>query len=196
MNSGRFSQFISHPGPPELGPGPRAKVQTAADLNRQLDEALPQAGLTATRAEMVRATVLLWHDHFDAAHAIAQNIETPDGSYVHAILHRREPDYGNAKYWFRRVGVHPCYDELAKHTSAMLKAKGEAELERRLLPRGQWDAFAFVDACEAAASEPPDPAWAGLLREIQRMEFEILLDHLASEGSHHERRGAENAKER
>jgi hypothetical protein len=195
MNSARFSQFISHPEPPELGPGPRANVQTAAALNRQLDEALIQAGLTSTRVEMVRATVLLWHDHLDAAHGLVQDVETKDGSYIHAILHRREPDYGNAKYWFRRVGAHPCYDELAKRTSALLKAKGQADLEECLLPRGQWDAFAFVDACEAAEGDP-DPARDALLREIQRMEFEILLDHLSIDGSRHERGNAENAKER
>ena len=196
MNSARFSQFLWHPQPPELGPGPRANVQTVAALNRQLDEVLIQADVPATSAEMVRATVLLWHDHLDAAHGIVQDVETKDGSYIHAILHRREPDYGNAKYWFQRVGAHPCYGELAKHTSALLKARGDAELERRLLPRGQWDAFAFVDACEAAASEPSDSARDALLREIQRMEFEILLDHLGSEGSQHKRRGAENAQER
>jgi len=183
MNSARFSQFISHQEPPELGPGPRANVQAAAALNRQLDQALSQAALTAIRAELVRATVLLWHDHLDAAHGIVQDVETKDGSYIHAILHRREPDYSNAKYWFQRVGAHPCYGELAKRSATFLKGKGETELEGRLLPRGQWDAFAFVDACEAAAGEPPNSARGALLRDIQRMEFEILLNYLSSDGS-------------
>jgi hypothetical protein len=146
-----------------------------------LDEALNQAGLTGARAELVRATVLLWHDHLDAAHAIVQDDETKDGSYIHAILHRREPDYGNAKYWFRRVGQHRCFAELAKRSSAFLKARGDAGLEQRLLPRRQWDAFAFVDACEAAAGRPTDAAGSALLRDIQRLEFELLLDHLSGE---------------
>ena len=176
-----MKQFLSTPEPPALGSGPRANVQPLAALNRQLDLALNQAGLNGARAELVRATILLWHDHFDAAHAIAQDIETIDGSYVHAILHRREPDYSNAKYWFRRVGQHPCFAELAKRSSALLKARDDAELEQRLLPRGQWDAFAFVDACEAAAGRPTDATRGDLLREIQRMEFEILLDHLSGE---------------
>jgi len=174
--------FLSTQEPPALGPSPRANVQPLAVLNRQLDQAINQAGLTGPRAELVRAAVLLWHDYLDEAHTIAQDIERIDGSYVHAILHRREPDYSNARYWFRRVGQHPCFAELAKRSSALLKARGDAELEQRLLPRGQWDAFAFVDACEAAAGRPTDAAHGDLLREIQRMEFEILLDHLSGEG--------------
>jgi hypothetical protein len=179
MNATRFSSFLSLTEPPELGPGPRANIQPFGALNHQLDAALNQAGLTGARAELVRTVILLWHDHLDAAHAIVQNDETKDGSYIHAILHRREPDYGNAKYWFRRVGQHPCFAELAKRSFTLLKAKGDAELERRLVPHGQWDAFAFVDACEAAASRPTDAAGGALLREIQRTEFEILLGHLS-----------------
>jgi hypothetical protein len=181
MNSARFSPFLSDPEPPELGPGPRANVRPAAALNHQLDDALARAGLTDAPGELIRATILLWHDHLDAAHGIVQDDETKDGSYIHAILHRREPDYSNAKYWFRRVGQHPCFAELAKRSSALLKARGDAKLEQRLLAGGKWDALAFVDACEAAAGSQADAADGALLREIQRLEFEILLDYLSGE---------------
>ena len=49
----------------------------------------------------------LWFDargQWDAAHRLAQDVETPDGSWVHAYLHRREGDAGNAHYWYRRAG--------------------------------------------------------------------------------------------
>src|SRR5262245_52800840 len=99
--------------PPELGPGPRTGVRPAVDLNRELDQTLSESALSAETADLVRALVLLWHDHLEPAHVLAQAVANRDGSYVHAILHRREPDYGNAKYWFRRVGAHSCYDRLA-----------------------------------------------------------------------------------
>src|SRR5829696_4032072 len=51
--------------------------------------------------------VALWHagaKRWDAAHEIAQSIDTPDAAWVHAYLHRVEGDLGNARYWYRRAG--------------------------------------------------------------------------------------------
>ena len=48
----------------------------------------------------------LWHDargDWDRAHTLAQEIETKDGAWVHAYLHRKEGDAGNAAYWYRRA---------------------------------------------------------------------------------------------
>ncbi len=49
----------------------------------------------------------MWHakaDNWNAAHDIAQDIDTPTGSWIHALLHLIEGDTGNAGYWFRRAG--------------------------------------------------------------------------------------------
>ena len=48
----------------------------------------------------------LWHDgrgDWETAHRIAQDVETPDGAWVHAYLHRKEGDLSNAAYWYRRA---------------------------------------------------------------------------------------------
>ena len=171
-------ELISTPETPSLGPGPRLTVQLQAALSNQIDVALNAITLTGTRAELVRATVLLWHDHFDEAHAIAQEIESRDGSYVHAIIHRREPDYENAKYWFRRVGQHPCFGKLAARAKVLLGSSGDSIFESKLIRNGEWDSFAFVDACEAVAGRANEDPQVGLLRDIQRAEFEVLLEYL------------------
>lgn len=49
----------------------------------------------------------LWHDgkgDWHKAHEIVQDMETPDGAWVHAYLHRKEGDLWNADYWYRRAG--------------------------------------------------------------------------------------------
>lgn len=49
----------------------------------------------------------LWHDgkgEWEAAHELAQEVNTSDGSWVHAYLHRKEGDTANARYWYSRAG--------------------------------------------------------------------------------------------
>lgn len=58
-------------------------------------------------ADLQPALVALWHDardDWDAAHGVAQDMPDPDGAWVHAYLHRKEGDAGNAAYWYRRAG--------------------------------------------------------------------------------------------
>jgi len=175
--------LIATPQPPELGPDPRSGVQAEAELRTALDEGFRHTKLSEESRQLVRALVLLWHDHLHAAHRIVQAIETPDGSLVHAIMHRREPDYWNSKYWWRRVGQHPCFPELAKRVTAFLESKGEPELLAKLVPSGGWDPFAFVDACEATAGSKSE-AHREILREVQRIETEVALAHfLGGDGS-------------
>jgi hypothetical protein len=54
-----------------------------------------------------RALQALWHDARDdwaRAHECAQEDHGRDGSWVHAYLHRKEDDLGNAGYWYARAG--------------------------------------------------------------------------------------------
>lgn len=49
----------------------------------------------------------LWHDargDWSKAHNIAQDISSNNGSWIHAYLHRKEGDQGNAAYWYHRAG--------------------------------------------------------------------------------------------
>ena len=49
----------------------------------------------------------LWWDtrgEWKRAHAVAQEIESKDGAWVHAYLHRKGGDAANAGYWYRRAG--------------------------------------------------------------------------------------------
>jgi hypothetical protein len=57
----------------------------------------------------------LWHEargNWDEAHRVAQDVETADGAWVHAYLHRREGDADNARYWYHRAGQPEASDPL------------------------------------------------------------------------------------
>ena len=53
---------------------------------------------------LLQALLLDAMGDWDAAHGIAQNELTRDGSWVHAYLHRKEGDLGNASYWYSIAG--------------------------------------------------------------------------------------------
>jgi hypothetical protein len=49
----------------------------------------------------------LWYDlngDWDTAHSIVQGISDVNAMWIHAYLHRKEPDIWNAKYWYSRCG--------------------------------------------------------------------------------------------
>lgn len=89
-------------------------------------------------------------------------------------MHRREPDAWNSKYWWRRVGQHPAFPKIGRRVSEYLHGSDRceaADLAKRLVPNGSWDAGAFVDACDSASDEPH----IRILRELQLLESEVLL---------------------
>lgn len=53
---------------------------------------------------LLQALLLDASGDWESAHRIAQNDSSPDGSWVHAYLHRKEGDPGNASYWYRSAG--------------------------------------------------------------------------------------------
>ena len=49
----------------------------------------------------------LWYDargDWEKAHTLIQDVEDKDAAWIHAYLHRKEGDNGNADYWYRRAG--------------------------------------------------------------------------------------------
>lgn len=114
-------------------------------------------------AMAVRAGLLLRADRMEDSHAICQELETPEGRYWHAILHRREPDPGNARYWFRLLGHHPVFESLS------LPESGGSR-------KAAWDPLRFMDFCEACEGDPG----AGMreeAEELQATEITRLLAH-------------------
>lgn len=122
------------------------------------------------------AGLWLWNDCLEESHAVSQGIDTPEGSWWHAIMHRREGDFSNAKYWFRRVGDHPLFPRLAEAARRIVSSGHPPDPRHGWLASvAEWDPFRFVDLCEDLARlSSPDEAIA---REIAAEEWRLLFAH-------------------
>lgn len=105
-------------------------------------------------ADCCLAGVWLLHDYLHESHQVSQGIDTTSGSFWHGIMHRREGDFSNSKYWFRRVGRHPVFDLLAEQ-------------------EGSWDPYAFVDECQASVRSGQQH---DRCLDLQQLEWELLFD--------------------
>ena len=90
-------------------------------------------GRRLRRENLSPALRAMWEDakgNWSAAHAIAQEIEDGTGSWIHAYLHRKEGDLGNAGYWYRRAGQPTAHDTLeeewARIVSRLLALPGSS----------------------------------------------------------------------
>jgi hypothetical protein len=75
-----------------------------------MDRARFRASLAEERPpeELAPLAQALWYDargEWDRAHAIVQSQQGKRAAAVHAYLHRKEGDLGNADYWYARANA-------------------------------------------------------------------------------------------
>jgi hypothetical protein len=172
-----INNLLTEPRLNPLGPG-TANVNVRAALeNLTVEQAFaPHRVRDRDMAAACLAGLWLYHDYLDEAHKIAQDIDTPSGSYWHGIMHRREQDFGNAKYWFRQVGRHEIFGPLRQSAGETAGALQQLDPAARfLVSQPAWDPFAFIDLCEAVCRE--QASCDILCRNIQAREWELLFEH-------------------
>jgi hypothetical protein len=99
--------------------------------------------------KLVKGGLLYASNLLAAAHSIFQEVDSQEGAYWHGMLHRREGDFDNARYWLRRAG----------------------RVEGISLMTG-FSPVSFVSECEEADRKGLCPAH---LLETQRMEWLSML---------------------
>jgi hypothetical protein len=159
-----------------LGPGtPNAAVKAKLRSLSPESALAPHPVKDHDMACACLAGLWLCHDFLEESHTLSQAIDTPTGSYWHGVMHRREPDYANAKYWFRRVGNHPIYDALCTGAAELAGASELLEAAEFLKRQSEWDPFAFIDLCEASLHGQSSNEM--FCRRIQQKEWELLFDY-------------------
>lgn len=131
----------------------------------------------ARHSEAALAGLLLRAGCWAESHSVAQEIETPEGSYWHGIIHRIEPDSFNAGYWFRRVGKHAIFPALLRRAGEVL----EHDAPRHWQLKNTWDAFLFIEWCDEAREKRGQAEQAAI--EIQMAEWELLFDWCRAGGT-------------
>jgi hypothetical protein len=174
------------PSPP-LAPTSSWRSDLASELDAAADDdMLAGAVANSWMARAVRSGLLLWNDALDPAHTLAMSEDVDDDlsrqtlDYWHGIMHRREPDYPNSKYWFRRVGNHPTFGAVltaAKATIDVSTAPASDPARQLVAAADHWDPFAFIDLCEE--HERSAGKTNELLRAVQVAEIGALLDFSA-----------------
>jgi hypothetical protein len=169
-----LAELLREPHCAPLGPGtPNSAAKPLLDKLSATTVLAPATVRDADMAACCLAGLWLYHDFLDESHRICQDVGTPSGSYWHAVVHRREPDFSNSKYWFHRAGGHPVFPDLCQ--AAVQLATAEPAAPGWLKVQSAWDPFAFVDLCEAAQSGRQ--AAESLCRAIQQAEWELLFDY-------------------
>lgn len=140
----------------------------ALPFNEAMPALCPKTGTSAPLSTMVERIVVLpefatnpalqaglwlYVDELDRSHRVSQDLEDATGSYWHGIMHRREGDFSNSRYWFHKAGKHPAM---------------------AMLPN--YDGHRLVDDAEKAYPESP-----AALVERQRAEWANLFAWCAAQ---------------
>ena len=138
---------------PALDGGPRNQT-----LVQWLQRGLDSDALDVPEPARMACLSGLWllAGEIDRSHSISQDLPSREGSFLHGIMHRREGDFGNAKYWFRRVGDHCLFEQLRRETNGVYR-----------------DPFDFVDACQHASAENVEA-----LKTAQWIEWQALMQYI------------------
>jgi hypothetical protein len=159
-----------------LNPGLLGKLMPAEPLDwelpgkiRDATDAVLSGGKEMEDPRMftlVRGGLFYAADALDDAHRIFQEGPGDLASYWHGMVHRREGDFDNARYWFSRAGQLPIFDRM--HGAA-------ANLSSNMAKQSSWDAYLLTGMCEQAKFGDRD-AIPECVR-LQRVEFDAMLDY-------------------
>jgi hypothetical protein len=139
------------------------------------NDLLTKPAVCTSDAQCLLSALWLWHDWLDESHVISQNVQSATGSFWHAIMHRREGDFSNSKYWYARCRDHPVLEAMTPFANDILHLLPADKSLLKLVLTG-WDPDRFVDLAEEVHHRPDDARHNAAVM-LQRLEWRLLFDH-------------------
>ena len=157
---GQIDRWFPDNGRLGLGPGtPQPNFSSElAEIGREL-----QTANTDDFTWCILSAAWLFQDCLDESHTISQSIHSSTGSYLHGIMHRREGDFSNAKYWFRKAGPMDFFPELERQ----IRIDNGISSETRGKLGADFSPFEMVDAVSACLLDES----AGKTNCLERISF-------------------------
>jgi hypothetical protein len=164
--------YFDNKNPPGLAQSKRSGILSIKTIHDFLFQRVSTNNPKHTR--VATGILLLWHDHWEEAHTIAQSDEgDPDHDFLHGMIHRREEDFANSKYWFRSAGNHPCLPLIAARVKTI---SSHNSLVDKLTAEGVWNPLRFVDLVKNHTQDE-----AEIFRTIQAAEMMGFYEWLTGE---------------
>ena len=88
------------------------------EYTKSIDSNYPPESIT-------QFALAMWYDakgDWEKAHNIIQDMENKTAYHIHAYLHRKEGDNGNAGYWYNKAGTEMPGYSLDKEWEEIVKA--------------------------------------------------------------------------
>ena len=130
-------------------------------------------------ANALLAGLWLWHDGLEESHRISQSISDSTGSFWHAIMHRREGDFSNSKYWYARAVGHPVLATIAGSAGPLVNRVPADKSLLRIVANG-WNPNEFVDFVESVSADETDARYP-IAVQLQQLEWRVLWEYCARE---------------
>ncbi|MGI9213519.1 MAG: hypothetical protein ACR2HF_13690 [Methylococcaceae bacterium] len=173
---GFLATVLSMPRFASLGPGTPTEAAYPHLSGMTLEQIFPcQPIVHRNLATACLSGLWLYHNYLDESHRLSQSIHDRTGSFWHAIMHRREPDAWNSKYWFDRINQHPEYEALHAEVQLLASQQGQTLPQEAgfLCKQAGWNPHGFVDLCEATRLGRVNAEALSL--NIQEIEWKLLF---------------------
>jgi hypothetical protein len=164
-----YAELVPRGGTPALA--------TAALGSVSADQLFDGKVVSRVDADGALAGLWLWLDGLDESHQIVQSAQSGTLAFWHAVMHRREGDFWNSKYWYARCRSHPVLGELGPAARELLGTESPAL--RHVLEGDAWDADGFVDLVERVHVNPASDPLRQAAVQLQRLEWRHLFAHCA-----------------